>query len=446
MPTTLVIGGGLSGLSLAYLLRARGEDVTLLEARERLGGNVHSREIDGFLLEDGPNGFLDKEPAMRALVDSLGLAGRLRPASSAANDRFLFRAGALRKLPASPPALLRSDALPLGARLRVFLEPFSRRGRTEDESLASFARRHIGKTATRLGIDAAQSGIFAGDPERLSAWAFPQMVELERAHRSLVLGAIRTRRAKKKAGESVAHAPLTTFDRGLSTLIDALGAALGGRARTGAPVQRVERAGGKWRAQLEGETLEADQLVLATPADDASQLLEGVDATLSSLLADIEYAPIAVAHVAFPDGASRQAPRGFGFLAPESEGCRLLGAIFISSVFPFRAPEGQHLVTCMIGGARHPERLSLDDGSLQAICADELGRAIGLSQPPRLLQVNRWPRAIPQYTVGHKARVGEIDKALSARPGLHLCGNYLRGVGLNDCVREASALVQRLST
>ncbi|HET9450300.1 MAG TPA: protoporphyrinogen oxidase, partial [Aggregicoccus sp.] len=191
-----IIGGGISGLALAHGLRAAGQQVVLLEAGARVGGNIRTRAQDGFLTEDGPNSFMDKEPALRELIEALGLTPRLRPASAAARERFLYTRGRLRALPASPPAFLTADVLPLGARLRVMGELFTRRPpEGKDESLGEFGRRHLGRTATQVLLGGMQAGIFAGDLEALSVAAvFPKMVALEREHRSLILGALRSRR------------------------------------------------------------------------------------------------------------------------------------------------------------------------------------------------------------------------------------------------------------
>jgi oxygen-dependent protoporphyrinogen oxidase len=442
---TVIVGGGISGLSLGFELLERGQDVVLLEAGDRLGGNVHSREVDGFLLEEGPNAFLDNEPAMILMIDRLGLTPRVRPADPSAKERFLFSRGQLRAVPSVPPKILTSSFLPLGARLRLLLEPFSKRAKVDDESLADFARRHLGKSATCIAVDAVQSGIFAGDPERLSAWAFPKLVELERAHRSLVLGMLREQKARRRAGQSTKHPSLATFDRGLSTLIDALVARLGSRARARQPVERLERTASGWRVHAT-ERFEADRVVLTTPGPSTARLVALLSAEAASELEAIPYAPIAVVQLAFAQSALPAPLRGFGFLAPETEGRRLLGAIFASAIFPFRAPEGQALVTCMIGGARHPERLELDDAALHRLATDELTGALGLREPARLLAVTRWPRAIPQYVVGHRARVARIEKALAALPGLHLAGNLLHGVGLNDCVRTSARLAAALTS
>jgi oxygen-dependent protoporphyrinogen oxidase len=231
--------------------------------------------------------------------------------------------------------------------------------------------------------------------------------------------------------------------RSISTLIDALVHRLGARARTGAKVERIERTATGWRVHA-GAPIDCEQLVLACAAETSARLLEPHAPELSAQLNEIPYAGMAVVQLAFPKSALPAPLDGFGYLAPEVEGRAVMGAIFVSSIFPFRTPADQALVTCMIGGARHPERVALDDAELHRLASDDLKSAIGLTETPRALAIVRWPRAIPQYVVGHRARVQKIEQGLAGLPGLFLAGNLLHGVGLNDCVRASSVLAGKL--
>jgi oxygen-dependent protoporphyrinogen oxidase len=444
MDRTVVVGGGISGLSLGHALLAKGREVRVLEASARAGGSVQSVEKDGFLLECGPHGFLDVEPAMRALVDALGLAGELRPADAAAKRRYLFSGGRLEALPSSPPAFLRSGFLPWSTKLRVLLEPLSRRGVAEDESLADFSRRHLGARATAILVDAAQSGIYAGDVERLSARAtFPKLWAMEREHRSLVLAMIRRRRAKP-APAPTGTGRLTSFRRGLSTLTDALAAKLGDRLTLNAKVERIEKTPQGYRVHGGGETLEAERLVLATPARLAAALLEPLSQPLGTALGELHTAPLSVVHLAYPHADLPRPLDGFGFLAPSGEGRRVLGAIFVSTLFPERARPGHAQLAVMVGGARGRAVAALDPPQLAAVAHDELCAILGVRGAPVLNHVVQWPHALPQYQVGHLQRLERIDRLVGELPGLHLTGNAYRGVGLNDCVRSSNELAARL--
>jgi oxygen-dependent protoporphyrinogen oxidase len=455
MTVIAVIGGGISGLTLAHRLRSRGKDAVVLEAGPRLGGNVQSRERDGFLTEIGPNGFLDKEPATRELAASLGVEQLIRPADPSAKRRYLYAGGKLRAVPGSPPAFLKSDILPFGARMRVIAELFTSRGpQGVDESLGAFGRRHLGETATKVLLDSVQTGIYAGDLEALSVGAtFPQLTKLEREHRSLILGAIRAQSAQRKAlaaggGAAKLSGALSSFEGGLQTLVNGLARALGPAARSGARVEGLIPSAGGWRVSVlehgRQAELPATQVVLATPAHVAAGLVRPLDEKLAALLEGITYAPIAVVHLGYAPG-STPPPDGFGFLVPSLEKRRLLGAIHASTVFPFRAPEGRVLYTCMVGGARRPDLVSLDEEALIQLAREELRDLVGVVASPSFTEVIRWPRGIPQYNVGHQERVSAIDAALGRLPGLHLTGNAYKGVGLNDCIRNAFTLGDALA-
>ncbi len=446
-----IVGGGISGLSLAFALRNLGAEAVIFEAAPQVGGTIQSSARDGFITEAGPNGFLDREPATRELAAALGLSEQLRAADAVAKKRFIFTRGALRELPSSPPAFLKSDILPLGARLRVAAELLTRRAADpENETLADFARRHLGRTATRVLIDAMQAGIFAGDPEKLSLSAtFPRMAELERDHRSLILAMIRLQRQRSGTGTPTETAgpsgTLSSFTGGLSMLTCTLSEKLGTAVRLNTEVRAIRRVAAGWRLQIasRGDDVEAEQLVLAVPSYAAARLLRPIDAELASELESIEYAPIGVVHLGYAQSESA-VPAGFGFLVPAEERLHILGCIFISSIFPWRSERGRTLLTCMVGGARQPELFDLPDGQLIGVVRQDLEKVLGLSSAPAFEQIVRWKRGIPQYNVGHLARVRRIEQAVSRLPGLAVAGNAYRGVGLNDCIRNSTELAKRL--
>jgi protoporphyrinogen/coproporphyrinogen III oxidase len=435
---TLVVGGGISGMVLALHLQRGGAPVQVLEAAATPGGTACTVERDGFLLETGPNSVLDRDGEVQALAGLLGLT--LRPASEASKRRLLVLGGRLRALPSSPPALLGSDVLPLAAKLRLLLEPFSRRGPPGvDETLGAFFRRHLGRTVTATLVDALQTGIWAGDLERLSAAsAFPRLVALERAHRSLLLGAVRSRRS---GGTEPPR--LTSVEGGLGALTAAIARVLEERLWCGAPATALVPAAGGWQVTTPRGTVSAPRVVLAIPPYEAAVLVRPFASALAEALDAFPYAPVAVVQLGFRPALDPE-PVGFGFLVPPQERRDILGALYASSAFPFRAPGGGTLLTILVGGAHRPELVARDEASLVATARAELRALLGLERAPTLTQVFRWPRAIPQYEVGHARRV-ETAEALAAEwPGLWLTGNAYAGAGVPDCARAARELAGRL--
>lgn len=453
-----VIGGGISGLSLAERLAARGATPIVLEAADRVGGKVASIRREGFVLETGPNGFLDKVPETLELADRIGLGDALRRAEPVAGHRWIHVRGALRSVPTSPGAFLRSDLLPWSAKLRVAGEIFTRRKEEgKDESVAEFGRRHLGRRATADLLGAVVLGIFGGDVERLSLQScFPRMAEMDREHRSLTLAMIRMQRQRRKAlgpkgaagGPAGPGGTLTSVEGGLGTWVDRLGERLGDLVRTGVRVEAIDRTEKGWRLRTTQQgaaaELEADAVAIATPADVASRLLGPHDPGLGDLAARVEYAPMAVVHLAWPRERIAHSLAGFGFLVPPNQGKRILGAMFISSIFPWRAPTGHALFTVMVGGAVRPDLVDLPEEELRRLAIEELAPIVGASGDPELALVVRWPRAIPQYNVGYQALRDEAFARAARIPGVVLAGNAWRGVGFNDCIAAAPIVADEI--
>jgi len=402
-----VLGGGLAGLAAAFQLQKEHE-VVLFEARDRTGGNIGTREVDGYRIEMGPNGFLDNEPATLELVEELGLTPRLVHARETASRRFIFRAGKLRELPSSPLSFMLGDCLPLGARLRVLREPWTKPAPPGDESVREFAVRHLGAGAADVLIDAFVTGVFAGDPARLSLQcAFPKLRSLEAEYGSLIKGS--------KGRGFGPKGVLTSFDNGLQVLIDALTERVD--VRLDSPVDRIEQG-------------EFDRVICTMPAHAAAPLLA---APLAGLLAEIPGAPVVVAALMFE--GSIPVPDVFGFLVPRGQGLRILGALYDSSIFPGRAPEGSRLVRVLLGGRRDSGLIDLSDEELLAVALLDLEHAWGHVPAPAGHHIVRWPKGIPQYEVGHAERMIAIDAATP--DWLRLTGSSYRGVSINGCLAEA---------
>ena len=439
----LVVGAGISGLTAAWALKQRGIPVTVLESEPRAGGQIRSLHRDGFVLETGPNGYLDREGHVARLAVALGIGDRLRPLSKAGHRRAVFVRSRVRDLPTSPRAFLRSDVVPWWAKFRLMLEPLTCRCTgSGDESLGGFGRRHVGRHVTDHLIDAVQTGIFAGDGERLSVRsAFPRMWRMEEKHRSLVLAAA----AMRTTGGGTAPR-MGSFEGGLQTLTEALAGALGPDLHTGVRVRGLarDRTRTRWRATHDGGSETADRVVLTVPAWSAAQLLRPLEARLGATLDAIRYVPVTVVHFGWTP-ALAPPPEGFGVLVPRIEHRRVLGVLFISSAYPFRSRPESTLLTTLVGGAHSPDIAALDDGPLIDVVREELRTMLGIERPASLVEIVRWPRAIPQYDVGHQGRLDSLAETLQGLPWLVLGGNSLRGPGVADCVREGLALAERLA-
>jgi oxygen-dependent protoporphyrinogen oxidase len=441
----LVVGGGLTGLALASRLTRAGRAVRLLDARDEVGGNIRTEvredERGRWLLELGPNSFGDASEELMQLARDAGIEDEVVRAPDLAGKRYLFRNGGLVEVPTKPPRMLLSPMLPVRGRLRMMLEPFIRPGKADEpeETLAAFCDRRLGPWARKKLLTPVVSGIYAGDPEALGAEsAFPRMIALEREHGSLIRAAI-------KGNGPPSRGRLSSFEEGLAALPRALGAVLGDAVRSRETVASIGRRRDGWKvATADGDEHLTRRLVLATPTWVTAKLLEPLAARLARELRQVEYAPMLVVHVGVRKEQLRYHPPGFGFLVPREEGIRILGAIFSSTLFPGRAPEGHELLTVFSGGALDPDAIRLEDDRIRDYVLDDLGRALGLQGDPALFQVTRWERAIPQYLVGHRRRLERIDQGMTEFDGLHLAGNWRGGIAMPDCVRAANALAERI--
>jgi oxygen-dependent protoporphyrinogen oxidase len=406
--SVIVIGGGLSGMAVAFHLQQRGVPVVLLERAHRLGGHIQTHIRQGFFLENGPNSFFDREPSMRALARSLGVEHLIQPATTAVRKRYVYTRGRLRALPRTPSTFFGSDLLRLFPRLRVLGELFSG-GASSDED--------------------------------------------EQAHHGVLLGLVREPSARaaevpvENASEPLSG-ELCSFRGGLQRLVDALARRLATVARTRTHVERLTHEPDGWRVvvreQGERSELRATQVVVCTPANAAAHLLRELDPKLGGLLEGITYAPVAVVHVGFaPESVPR--PDGAGVLVPTRERRRILGAIHSSTLFPWRAEGERVLYTCMVGGTRQPELAMLPTEELVSLVREELADIAGVRAEPVVTEVVRWPCALPQYTASHAERLASIDQAVARWPGLHLTGNAYRGINMVDCVRNAAALAEQLA-
>lgn len=442
----VVIGAGAAGLAAATALRAAGREVLVLEATARAGGAAWTEAREGYLVERGPNA-LRLGPGALAFLRAAGLEPQLVAASPAGRERFLLRAGRLIPVPLGPLALARSPLLSARGKARLLAEPFVRRGDGRSESVTEFCARRLGGEAVYALVGPFLTGVYAGDERKLGAAAvFPSLVEAERSHGSIVRGllaaALDRKRPRGRTGSWSAAG-------GLGGLMELLAAPLGDTLRRSARASRIGFEAGSYHIEIEGESgsaaVAARGLVLALPGAACAGLLEALDPEAAKAVAAVAYAPVASVSFGIAPGALRERPRGFGFLVPRGEADALLGCLFMSELFPGRAPAGRALLTLLAGGTRRPDLLGLPDDRLVAALLRDLDGALGLRGEPTLLGVARWPRAVPQPGREHPRTVADARARLARFPRLALAGACFDGVAFGDALASGAAAARSLA-
>lgn len=445
----VIVGAGISGLVCAYALRKAGIEACLLEASPRAGGIIHSERREGYLLELGPQSFSGTE-ALHSLCSELSLESELLEAPPRA-PRYVLIGGELRPVPLSPQAFFGSSLIGAGTKATIARDMFSKsRPPEQDESVADFVRRKFSAELLDRLVGPFISGIYAGDPERLSLRsAFPHLHEAEKSAGSVIRGMMRQAKAGKKSRQ---RPTLQSLREGNEMLVQALSAKLGTALRLDTDVTRVgaKREGTtrgfelRIRGPVQEETISADCLILATPTDVAGRLLADVNSAFGSVLSAIQYAPVAIVSLGYLRSDVGHPLDGFGFLVPRSEKLRILGSVWNSSLFPGRAPEGQVLLTSFVGGATDSEATTLSPDNLAGLVHGELAPILAIGKPPTFSNVQIYPRALPQYNLGHSERLAQVEGLRLDAQNLWFVGNYLRGPSIGACVEQSLAVAQEV--
>lgn len=438
----VVVGGGLAGLTAAHrvLERAPEHEVVVLEAGARAGGLLGTVERDGFVIETGPESILSEKPAAIALASRLGLADRLISTRAEHRGAYVVSHGRLEKVPegfrlmapSRAGAWLETPIVSWPGKLRALIEPLVPRRAGDDESLASFVERRLGREVLERLAQPLIGGIYGGDPERLSlAATMPRFLAMERERGSVV----RAMRASGQPATGARYGLFVAFDRGMQVLVDALLGRLGERVRLHAPVRALERRGDGWRVITERERIDADRVVLAAGAAAAARLLAPHHRRLSDALGSIEHGSSAVVTFAWPRDRIPHPLDAFGFVVPAVERRPSIAATFSSVKWPGRAPEGQVLVRVFLASVERT------DEELVRAARRELRELMGVEAPPRLSLVSRFERAMPQYHLGHLSKVAAIEAMERELDAVAIAGNALRGVGIPDTIRYAEEKV-----
>ena len=452
-----VVGGGIAGLTATWQiarLRADGADVkaTLFESSGRLGGIVETVHREGFTIECGPDGWVTEKPWARTLALELDLEDELLASNDSTRKTHILLDGRLETMPDGMRLMVPSELrLVDDSRLfspeakRAFHEELARaeelreRALHEDESVASFTRRHFGEEVLARIAAPLLSGVLGGDVETLSVQAvMPQFVAMEREYGSLI-AALQARPAG--AGGAI----FTTLRSGLGTLVARLEQGVPRswlRMRT--PVAEVFRDGDGWRLRIAdgGVTESFDGVMMAASPRVTRDLLRPLDSVAADLV-EVRASSAIVVALGYRKGTALQLPQGFGFLVPAAAGNQLLACTFVDQKFAGRVPEGGRLLRAFFGAEAAEGLLGRSDEELQALAVEELRSILGTLPEPDLVEVRRWPRSLPQYGVGHLGRVAELERRIAEMPGVWLLGNAYRGVGLPDLIRQARAVSRR---
>lgn len=449
-----IIGGGISGLSTAYYLAKAGVSSTLIEARPRLGGVIQSEHVEGCVIEAGPDSFLSMKPAAMDLIRELGLADEVIGSNDHLRVTYVWKCGRLVPLPDGLQLMVPTKLVPLLAtrllswptKLRMGLELFHPPGRhPEDQSVANFITSHYGAEAVDYLAEPLLSGIYGGSPSALSiSSVLPRFVELEAKYGSLTKGVLAELKANKAQAKRL---PLfRTLKSGLGQLVSALAARLIGHTTIlRGRAEAIERTGGGFRIRLEHGSLECAQLVLACEAHSGAKLIGTLDGRLADLLGGIPYSSSMTVALGFPDSVFPKPLDGFGFLVPKRERRRLVACTWVGTKFSHRVPSGTTLLRCFLGGMDDGAILSESDDAIISAVVNELHDIVGFRAAPAFSRIYRWPRSMAQYTVGHPARLAEIEARAAAIPGFQLAGNAYTGIGIPDCIRMGRQAAESIS-
>ena len=446
-----ILGAGISGLTTAYWLDKTGIEVKILEAANEPGGSMQTSFEEGFLVDFGPNSGLETTPLIRQIVDDVGLSNEMVYASEASSKRYILREDRLHPLPMSAGSFIKTKLFSTKAKVRLLGEPFI--GKSDDgyyQSMSEFVRRRLGQEFLDYAIDPFVSGVFAGDPNKLSVKsAFPKLYRLEKVYGGLIKGMIKGARERKQRSEqSKQNAKMFSFVAGMQTFPKAIAKKLNGKIEYECRAQSVEHNTSGWKViyEKDGKMCEdvSDYVLSTIPAYIAAEIFKGLDQNLSKHFEEIYYPPVMVLYIGFKKSSIGQPLDGFGYLIPSKEKKSYLGAIWSSTIFPNRCNDENASFTLFVGGARSPHLFDLDKQKLIALVLGEFKETMRITIDPLFIREKLWQKAIPQYNIGYIEHENYFDKFEKENPGIFLSGNYRGGISVGDCVKNSEAVYIRI--
>ncbi|MDR8392492.1 protoporphyrinogen oxidase [Aliifodinibius sp. S!AR15-10] len=442
-----VIGGGISGLTTAFLLKEKGVDVTLLEKRDYPGGVIRSVQTDGWLLERGPNTVMAKSERLWNLVQKLDLSEEIIQPGSEASKRYIVKEGIPHALPTSLFEFIKSKLFSTSAKFRLFKEPFIPKSESP-ESIANFFERRLGKEVLDYAVNPFVAGIYAGDPKKLSiAHTLSKVYELEQEFGSIVKGAVKSK-GGSKSNKKLPRKGLISFNKGIQQLPARLGEHLGSSLHLESEVTAIQGDSQGWKVAIKGEQPQSfDAIMYTVPLHQLKSIdIDAVRHDLLDHLATLRYAPIATTCFGFKREHIRHPLDGFGMLVPEVEPFNILGCLFSSSLFKGRA-RGEHaLLTCFVGGDRNPEHVELPDNEIRAMVLEDLEALLGCSGDPVFESIHRWKKAIPQYGLDYQTYLDAMDDFETQNPGFFFTGNFRKEVSVPGCIEQAYETADRAAS
>ncbi|HEX2866802.1 MAG TPA: protoporphyrinogen oxidase [Ignavibacteriales bacterium] len=447
----VILGAGISGLATAYWLKKDGIDVTVIEKGNDVGGAMTSTWDNGFMVDYGPNSGLETTPLIRQLAEETGIADEMIYASSEGNKRYILRDGRLNALPTGPGAFLSTRLFSAKGKLRLLKEPFI--GKSTDgyyQSIAEFVRRRLGQEFLDYAINPFVAGVFAGNPDDLSVKsAFPKLYRLEEVYGGLIKGMFKgAKERKRNAEKSKQSARMFSFNSGMQAFPRAIASTMKDNVITGAEVCSINKDGSgytvKYKLNGQEESLLADVVISTIPAHTASYLFQEMDGNLFNHLKSIYYPPVMVLYLGYKEESIGQPLDGFGYLIPQKENKSYLGAIWSSTIFPNRAPEGFASFTIFIGGARSPQLFDeMNKEELIRQVLKEFQEVMHITGMPLYRTDRMWTKAIPQYNIGYIEHEKYFEEFERAHKGILLSGNYRGGISVGDCIKNSEAVYKR---
>ncbi|MHB0976502.1 MAG: protoporphyrinogen oxidase [Candidatus Aquicultorales bacterium] len=466
MRKVVIIGGGVTGLSAAHAIqeaRNNGEEVDylLVERDNRLGGKIFTEKVDGYTVEAGPDCFISHKPQVIQMADKLDFSEELLGANEAVKRTYVLSGGRLHQLPEGMLIMIPSKIIPFAlspliswpGKARMLLDlVIPKKKDDKEETVTEFVTRRLGKEALDKIAEPLIAGIHAGDPDTMSINGMQMMLKMEQDHGSLIKAMLAARKRppgapkdwKKGQASYVGKAKVKqtffmTFKEGTQYLTDRLAATCNPeKLVTGKNVTKLEkRPQGGYTVTIEGmEPVAADAVIVATLADTAAKLMKDIDRDAHEMLASIPHIDSATVSLGYKKSDIEGKVDGFGFVVPQKEKRKIMAATYSSIKWDFRTPDEDHvLIRAFVGGAKNQHLVRMDDDEMLKIVLGELKDVLKLDAEPDLVKIYRWFDGMPQYNVGHRAKVAKIMEKVSAHDGLQLCGGAYHGVGIPDCCK-----------